>query len=82
MSFHIEHEGRAFSWHYNGLYGVGCFRRKSDAALSNFETGSDCNDVRRSLNRLKSKAASPRYPASAPDFKTVLDFIASEYDFS
>jgi hypothetical protein len=76
-----EHESDRYAWNFDSLYGVGCFARKSDGAVTYLETGSDCVEVRRGLNRLASKTASPRYPKSAPTFGEVFDSIASEYEF-
>lgn len=78
---HVEHESENFAWYYDSLMGVGRFERKSDNSLTLLETGSDCSQVRRELNRLKSKTSSPRYPASAPSFNAIFDSIAAEYEF-
>jgi hypothetical protein len=76
-----EHESERFEWNYDTLYGVGNFVRKIDGAQSYLETGSDCAQVRRDLNRLRSKTSSPRYPKHAPSFGDIFDSIASEYEF-
>jgi hypothetical protein len=76
-----EHESDRYAWNFDGLYGVGNFLRKSDGAVTYLETGSDCADVRRGLNRLASKTARHRYPKCAPTFGEVFDSIAGEYEF-
>lgn len=81
MTMYIEHESKNFAWHYDSRMGVGRFERKSDNALAFLETGSDCAQVRRDLNRLKSKTSSPHYPSSAPSFSDIFDNIAAEYEF-
>jgi hypothetical protein len=77
----IEHESSRFEWLYDSRYGVGRFRRKADDALTFLETGTDCQDVRRKLNRTKQKCESPHYPANAPPFADLLDSLATEYEF-
>ncbi len=76
-----EHESDNYKWNYDSLYGVGNFERKSDGAITYLETGSDCADIRRGFNRLRSKTESIKYPAHAPKFGDILDSIASEYTF-
>jgi hypothetical protein len=78
---HIEHESERFAWYYDSRMGVGRFVRKSDDALTYLETGTDCQDVRRSLRRLEQKTSSPRYPKAAPSFADIFDCIATEYEF-
>jgi hypothetical protein len=78
---HIEYEGDRFAWYYDGRMGVGRFVRKADDAISFLETGTDCQDVRRSLRRLAQKTSSSRYPSCAPTFGDIFDCIASEYEF-
>mgnify|MGYP001612907912 CR=1 FL=1 len=75
----IEHESAAYAWNYDSLYGVGNFSRKADGATTCLETGSDCAEVRRGLNRLASKSAARRY--RGPGFAPIFDAIASEYTF-
>lgn len=77
----VEYESSRFEWLYDSRMGVGYFRRKSDGACTYLETGTDCQNVRRLLNRAKQKCESPRYPASAPPFHDLLDNLATEYDF-
>ena len=77
----VEHESEKFEWNYDTLYGVGYFVRKCDGAVSYLETGSDCATVRRSLNRLRSKTSSHRYPKQAPSFASIFDSMASENEF-
>jgi hypothetical protein len=77
----IEHESANFMWCYDSLSGVGRFIRKSDNAVSFLETGTDCQEVRRQLNRLAQKTSSPKYPNAAPGFASVFDAIADQYEF-
>ncbi len=76
-----EYESEHYAWNYDSQYGVGNFVRKSDNAITYLETGTDCQDVRRSLRRLAQKTSSPRYPKASPGFCMVFDSIASEYTF-
>jgi hypothetical protein len=77
----VEYESEKYSWNYDNLYGVGNFTRKSDDAVTMLETGSDCQEMRRSFHRLLQKTSSKRYPKSAPSFNEIFDSIASEYNF-
>lgn len=77
----IEHESANFEWLYDSRMGVGRFRRKADGALAFLETGTDCQNTRRDLQRTKQKCESPRYPAGAPPFADLLDSLATEYSF-
>jgi hypothetical protein len=77
----IEHESACYAWSYDSLYGVGNFIRKRDGAVSFLETGEDCTELRRRLNRLRSKTGSHRYPRFAPSFEDCLDNIARDHEF-
>lgn len=76
-----EHESDNYAWNYDGLYGVGNFTRKRDGAVTYLETGSDCEELRESLDTLAAKTGAADYPKAAPGFASVFDAIASEYEF-
>ena len=76
------HESKNYSFKYDSAYGVGLFHRKRDGAQTLLEMGSDCDQLRRDLNRLKSKTSGKKYPSAAPGFDHVFDAIASEYTFT
>lgn len=81
MTMRTEFDGEAFQWQYDSLYGVGQFVRKSDGATAYLETGTDCQDVRRTLRRTQQRTSSPRYSALAPSFPVLLDSLALEYEY-
>lgn len=78
---HIEHEGKRFAWYYDSLHGVGRFVDKQTGALTYLETGSDCAQLRRELNRLRSKTSAKAYPKAAPGYENMIDYIADQYEF-
>lgn len=76
-----EHTGNRYAWAYDSIMGVGRFVRLEDDALTMLETGSDCAQVRRDLNRLKTNVGAKDRPKGAPSFEDILDSIAGEYSY-
>lgn len=77
----VEHESESCAFHYDSLMGVGRFERKADGALTYWETGSDCAQLRRDLNRMAQKTGAKKYPKAAPAFGELFDSLASEYTY-
>lgn len=46
MTVHVEYESDAYAWLYDTCQGVGRFQRKEDGALTYWDTGTACQDIR------------------------------------
>jgi hypothetical protein len=73
----VDCETLRYALHYDGRYGIGFIRRKSDGIETPLVTGSDMTDLRRTLNRAKTNATSTRKPYRP--FAEIADVILGEY---
>lgn len=78
---HILYETDNYALLTDSHYGVARFMRKSDNALTLLETGDDADQLRDDMLKLYANTQSPTYPRSAPNFASVFDTIASDYEF-
>jgi hypothetical protein len=77
----VEYETGQYQFCYDSNMGVGRFVRLEDGAVTNLETGSDCDALRERLS-----ATAARYPGRNPNsFNTsgiaYFNLLASEYEY-